>query len=81
MVNRAILAGLMTMMVFISGFSVGVLWDSLKRERIQSELDEISVYSTSLFLESQLINNVTCSAYLPILTSALSTSMSHLQIM
>jgi hypothetical protein len=72
MVSRAVLAGLMTMVVFVSGFSVGMLWDSFRKDRIRDELDEISVYSASLFLESQLIDEATCPAYLPLLKDALS---------
>ena len=71
MVSRSVVAGLMTVIVFVSGFSVGMLWDSLREDKLQSNLDEISVYSTSLFLESQLINELNCPAFLPVLQGAL----------
>ncbi|MBR9689784.1 MAG: thioredoxin [Candidatus Altiarchaeota archaeon] len=71
MVSRAVIAGLMTVIVFVSGFSVGMLWDSLRANKLQANLDEISVYSTSLFLESQLLDELNCPAFLPVIQGAL----------
>lgn len=71
MVNRVFLAGALTLIVFLSGFSVGALWDSFRREKLQTSLDELSVYSTSLFIESQLMDEANCEAFQPILVGAL----------
>lgn len=69
--NRAIIAGIITISIFVAGFSLGSLWEVFREEKIQKELDEMSVYSTSLLLQSQLIEEATCPAFFPILTDAL----------
>ncbi|HDR53324.1 MAG TPA: hypothetical protein ENN60_01455 [archaeon] len=70
MANRVVLAGALTLVIFLSGLSVGMLWDSFRRARLESGLDEMAVYTTSLFLESQLIENASCDAVWPILIDA-----------
>lgn len=64
------MAGIITLIVFVSGFSVGMVWDQFRTQRLQSNLDEISVYSTSLFLESQLLEDLNCPAFLPVIQGA-----------
>ena len=71
MVNRSVLAGIITIIVFISGFSVGMLWDSFRAEKLQGTLEELSIYSTSIFLESQLIKHTDCNSFLPVLKGAI----------
>ena len=64
------MAGIITVIVFVSGFSVGMVWDQFRTEKLRSSLDEISVYSTSLFLESQLLDELNCPAFLPVISGA-----------
>lgn len=64
------MAGIITVIVFVSGFSVGMVWDQFRTQKLQSNLDEISVYSTSLFLESQLLEDLNCPAFLPVIQGA-----------
>ena len=70
MVNRAIMAGVITLSIFIAGFSIGSLWESMRSEQVQKELNEMSVYSTSLLLQSELLEGATCLAYQPIIGDA-----------
>ncbi|MBR9681508.1 MAG: hypothetical protein GOV00_01780 [Candidatus Altiarchaeota archaeon] len=71
MVNRAPLAGIITTFIFLSGFTMGFFWDSMRSNAIEQELNRLSVYSTSLLIESQLIDTTTCDAFWPILKDAL----------
>ncbi|MBR9680346.1 MAG: hypothetical protein GOU98_00810 [Candidatus Altiarchaeota archaeon] len=66
------MAGIITLIVFVSGFSVGMVWDQFRTDKIRSNLDEISIYSTSLFLESQLLEELNCPAFLPVISGAVS---------
>lgn len=71
MVNRPMLAGIITLFIFLSGFTMGFFWDSMKEDTIRRDLDELAVYSTSLLIESQLIDETTCEAFWPILKDSL----------
>lgn len=71
MVNRSVLAGLITLFIFLSGFTLGFFWDSMKGDALGKDIDEMTVYSTSLLIESQLIDETTCDAFWPILKDSL----------
>lgn len=70
MVNRAVFAGILTAMIFFSGLSLGFFWDELRKDRVNSELDEMFVFSSALFLESQLIDEAGCDSMPPLLDEA-----------
>jgi len=71
MVSRALLAGLITSFIFLAGLSFGLLWDQLRKDKLQETIDEITVYSSALFIESQLLPQVKCEAMEPLLADAL----------
>jgi len=69
-VNRSVMAAVITGIVFLSGLSFGLFWDSLRESRVKQEMDELVVYSSALFLESQLIEEAGCDSMRPILDEA-----------
>ena len=78
MVSRAVLAGIITLIIFLAGFSLGGFWDALRRDKVEMDLNKISLYSTSLFLESRLIENISCDALWPILSDSVKDLASSL---
>ena len=73
------LAGAITLIVFTAGLSFGMLWDSMKKDRLRKNIDEITVYSSALFLESQLLPRVRCTSMEPLLTDAIKDISSALK--
>ncbi len=71
MVKRAILAGLLTFLIFFSGLSFGLFWDNLRRQKLDADIDELVIYSSSLFLQSQLIDDVGCSSMKPLIDDSI----------
>lgn len=70
MVNRSLMAAVITAVVFLSGLSFGLFWDSLRQSRVERDIDELVVYSSALFLESQLIEEAGCDSMRPLLDEA-----------
>ncbi len=70
MVKRALIAGFITLIVFLAGLSFGLLWDEMKKDRLREEIDRINVYSSALFIESQLLPDVRCEVMGPLITDA-----------
>lgn len=71
MVNRAVFAGILTAIIFFSGLSLGFFWDNLRQDRVDRDLDEMFVFSSALFLESQLIDDAGCDSMAPLLDEAI----------
>lgn len=70
MVSRALLAAFITAFIFTSGLFLGLWWDELRTNKLREQIDEITVYSSALFIESQLLPKVECSSMEPLLVDA-----------
>jgi len=71
MVKRSIVAAILTAFVFLSGLSFGLWWDELRKSKLREQIDELTVYSSALFIESQLLPKVKCEAMGPLIEDAI----------
>jgi hypothetical protein len=71
-VKKTFLAGILTLLIFMSGLSLGFFWDKLREDKLSQELNKIATYSSALFVESMLIEDAGCSSMSPLIDQAVS---------